>query len=207
MKQVTQPVLHMSRERIFSPRYLLLLGCLLLLSAGVQAVTSVNGMAEGGEHGVLQVTGALTQGSCRLDMQSANQIVDLGNTEMVALKRLGYRGTPVAVQLFLRDCQVSGGRQADAGTVEPSQSGVTVSFRGVQDADNSVLLKVVGASGFGLRLMDRRMRDVPLGSGGLVQPLNSDNSELTYYVVPERTRAPLIGGAYRAVVDFRLSYD
>ncbi|MFN1150110.1 fimbrial protein [Serratia liquefaciens] len=204
MKHASQP----ERYGIYSPRRrILLLGCLLLLSASVQAVTSVNGTVEGGEYGVLQVTGALTQGSCRLDMQSANQTVDLGNTEMVALKRFGYRGTPVAVQLFLRDCQVSGGRKTDAGTVEPSRSIVRVSFRGVQNADDSSLLKVFGASGFGLRLMDRQMRDIRLGSVGLAQPLNSDNSELTYYVVPERTRAPLIGGAYRAVVDFRLSYD
>jgi type 1 fimbria pilin len=30
---------------------------------------------------------------------------------------------------------------------------------------------------------------------------------LTYYVVPERTRAALAPGAFRASVDFRLNYD
>ncbi|MCK6964555.1 fimbrial protein [Enterobacter bugandensis] len=208
MKQLSQPVLHLLHEREYFPLcYKMLLGGLIMFSAGVQAVSSVNGRGEGGDHGVLQVTGMLTQGTCRLDMQSVNQSVDLGNTEMASLKRVGDRGTPVAVQLFLRDCQVRDGWQTNSSTVVPRQSVVTVSFSGLQNTDNPALLKVLGASGFGLHLMDRQMRDVHLGRAGNTQPLNPGNNELTYYVVPERTRAPLVEGAYRAVFDFRLSYD
>lgn len=206
MRQVSQPVCNLSRVRGYFPRrcHRILLGGLFLLSASVQAVNSVSGSLADSEHGVLQVTGVLTQGSCRLSMQSASQSVELGNTETASLKRVGDRGTPVAVQFFLRDCLVRDGRQTNTSTIEPWQTAVTVSFNGVQNVDNPALLKVLGASGFGLRLMDRQMRDI---RPGLAQLLNPGSSELTYYVVPERTRAPLIEGAYRAVVDFRLSYD
>jgi type 1 fimbria pilin len=187
-----------------------LLAGLVMLSAGAHAAQADNWNVEG-EHGVLRVSGALTEGACRLDMQSATQSVVLGNTETASLRRVGDRGAPVAVQLYLRDCLASGGRQTDVRTGARTRSSrqpvVTVTFRGVQDADNPALLKVRGASGLGMRLLDSEKRDVRLGSRGVPQYLNPYNSELTYYVVPERTRAPLMAGAYRAVVDFQLSYD
>lgn len=50
-------------------------------------------------------------------------------------------------------------------------------------------------------------RDVRLGSRGAPQYLTPGNSVLTYYVVPERTPAPLVAGAWHAVVNFGLNYD
>ena len=37
--------------------------------------------------------------------------------------------------------------------------------------------------------------------------LTPGQEALSYSVAPERTAAPLMAGAYRATVDFRLNYD
>ncbi|MGN7915781.1 fimbrial protein [Enterobacter sp. 22466] len=187
-----------------------ILGCLLLLSAGVQAQTPDNWDVEGA-HGVLNVNGVLTEGACRLDMQSAFQQVLLGATTANNLKAPGSQGTPVAVQFYLRDCLRSGGSQTDARTgsrvYDRLQPVVSVTFRGEADMNNPTLLSVQGTSGLALRLLDGEKRDVRLGSRGVPQYLTPGISVLTYYVVPERTSAPLVAGVYRAVVNVGLNYD
>ncbi|BFO09108.1 fimbrial protein [Serratia rubidaea] len=198
------------RKRVGRRRQRLALGSLLLMSVGGQAQTPDNWNVEGA-HGVLNVSGVLTEGACGLDMQSAWQQVRLGTTTANTLNALGRQGTPVAVQLYLRDCLRSGGSQMDirtgSRTYDRLQPVVSVTFRGMTDADNPGLLKVQGASGVALRLLDVERRDVRLGSRGVPHYLMPYDSVLTYYVVPERTIAPLVAGAYRAVVNFQLNYD
>lgn len=81
-----------------------------------------------------------------------------------------------------------------------------MAFRAVQDADNPRLVKVQGVAGLGLRLEDGRGQDVRLGGRGEPLLLTPGQNTLSYSVVPERTAASG-GGAYRATVDFSLSYD
>lgn len=182
---------------------------LVFLSTGVNAMPD-NWEVEG-ENGMLHVSGLLTEGACRLDMQSSIQEVSLGITSSVNLQQPGQRGTPVAFQLYLRDCLATGGDQTDwqtgSRTSDRLQPVVSVTFWGEGDTASPALLKVKGASGMGLRLLDDAHRDVRIGRRGAPLWLNPYNSELTYYVVPERTSEPLIAGAYQAVVDFRLNYD
>ncbi|WP_028127826.1 fimbrial protein [Serratia marcescens] len=56
-------------------------------------------------------------------------------------------------------------------------------------------------------LGNRHGHDVRLGSRGAPLALAVGQQALNYTVTPERTRAPLVPGAYAAVVDFQLSYD
>lgn len=164
-----------------------------------------------GAHGELHISGALAAGACRLDMTSLFQQVELGVIPTASLLRPGDRGVPVAVQLQLRDCLPVGGRQRDERsanlTWDSIQPVVSVSFAARADDDNPELVKARGASGLGLRLLDSQRRDVHLELRGTPQFLTPYNDQLTYYVVPERTRAPLVPGAFRASVDFRLNYD
>lgn len=164
-----------------------------------------------GAHGELHISGALSAGACRLDMTSLFQQVEMGVIPTAPLLRPGDQGEPVVVQLQLRDCLPVGGRQRDDYngnlTWDSIQPVVTVSFAARMDNDNPELVKASGASGLGLRLLDGQKRDVRLGSRGAPQFLTPYNDQLTYYVVPERTRAPLAPGAFRASVDFRLNYD
>ncbi|WP_164120378.1 fimbrial protein [Serratia marcescens] len=164
-----------------------------------------------GAHGVLHVRGELTESACRLEMASAYQAVSLGNTATAQLAQVGDRGVPVNVQLHLRDCLRTASNNRDVRTGNrvwsALQPAVSVSFIAPADADNPVLVKVRGAAGLGLRIADERGEDVRLGSRGAPLALAVGQQALNYTVTPERTRAPLLPGAYAAVVDFQLSYD
>ncbi|EMH4216656.1 type 1 fimbrial protein [Serratia marcescens] len=164
-----------------------------------------------GAHGVLHVRGELTESACRLEMASAYQAVSLGNTATAQLAQAGDRGVPVNVQLHLRDClrTASNNRDVRTGNLvwSAQQPAVSVSFIAPADADNPALVKVRGAAGLGLRIADEHGKDVRLGSRGAPLALAVGQQALNYTVTPERTRAPLLPGAYAAVVDFQLSYD
>lgn len=187
------------------------IAALALMSSVMPAQAAVDNWDVDGSYGELHITGALAAGACRLDMTSLFQQVDMGVLPAASLLHPGDQGVPVAVQLQLRDCLPVGGRQRDdrisSLTWDSIQPVVSVSFAARADDDNPALVKARGASGFGLRLLDSQRRDVRLGARGAPQWLTPYNDQLTYYVVPERTRAPLSPGAFRASVDFRLNYD
>ncbi|MBC3379049.1 type 1 fimbrial protein [Serratia fonticola] len=189
-------------------RYASVTGVVLatLLSPTVQAGT---GLIDG-EHGVLRVSGVLTESACRLEMTSVDQSVDMGDVGTGRLQRIGDRGTAVAVTLRLQDCLLSAANNRDSQgnlTWSTNQPAVSLTFIGVQDDNNPQLFMARGVSGMGLRLTDAARHDVVPGLSGQPQLLTPGNNELTYYIVPERTGAPLQAGAYLAHVNFRLSYE
>lgn len=186
------------------------LGTLLWLLPSAHSQVVDNWYTDGA-NGVLQVRGALTESACRLEMSSARQTVQLGETGTGRLQNVGDRGTPVAFELQLLDCLRSpaGSRGSRTGglTWAANQPAVTVSFSAPADADSPQLVQVQGVTGLALRMTDPLGQDVRLGSRGQPLFLTPGQNTLAYTVVPERTRAPLVAGAYSAAVDFRLSYD
>ncbi|OAH32769.1 fimbrial protein [Serratia marcescens] len=164
-----------------------------------------------GNTGRLWVSGALIESACRLEMTSVRQEVALGTTATGRLTRPGDTGTPVHVALRLTDCLHSPSNNLDRriGTRSwaPNQPAVSVSFLAPADADNPQLVKVDGAQGLGLRLRDSQGEDVRLGDRGRPLRLTPGQDTLDYTITPERTAATLAPGAWRAVVDFHLSYD
>ncbi|MEL5640079.1 fimbrial protein [Serratia ureilytica] len=176
------------------------------------AAKAVDNWEVEGANGVLYVSGALAESACRLEMDSARQDIVLGDIGTGRLAQLGDRGTPVKFELRLRDCQRGSAAVRDerngALNWALDQPAVRIGFTAPIDADNPQLVKVVGASGFGLRLLDSLGRDARLGSRGAplwIAPPGTD--VLTYTIAPERTSALLQSGAYQAIVDFNLSYD
>nr|WP_274851578.1 fimbrial protein [Serratia marcescens] len=164
-----------------------------------------------GNVGHLWVSGALTESACRLEMTSARQEVLLGTTATGSLTRPGATGVPVHVALRLTDCLRSPSDNLDVRTGNrswaPNQPAVSVSFVAPADMENPQLVRVAGAQGLGLRLRDNLGEDVRLGARGRPLRLTPGQDTLDYTITPERTAAPLVPGAYRAVVDFHLSYD
>ncbi|MGQ8775441.1 fimbrial protein [Serratia sp. NA_112.1] len=183
--------------------------CAMVLLLPVAAAAD-NWQVEGA-NGQLHVHGALSESACRLDMESADQAVYLGQTGTAQLASVGARGRPVTVQLRLQDCLRSAANNRDtrSGNLlwDAQQPAVSVSFMAPADADNPQLVRVAGASGLALRIADAQGRDVRLGGRGAPLLLAVGQNTLNYSVTPERTRAPLQAGAYSAHVDFRLSYD
>ncbi|WP_442108147.1 fimbrial protein [Pseudomonas sp. NUPR-001] len=158
-----------------------------------------------------QVTGTLLESACYLDPSSAYQALSLGDLSTARLVHLGDQGTPVALHLKLRGCiRSNGGRQDEQhGTlvwsaIEPVAA---LAFRAVADADTPELIKVMGAEGFGLRLLDVQGNDVRLGRIAPAWFVTPGNNQLTYYIRPERTAAPLRPGAFHASLNVNLVYD
>lgn len=182
---------------------------LVLLGAGSAALSSAADRTD--ISAFFQVTGSLLESACYLDPASTYQQLDLGELNTASLGKPGDQGKPMALQLRLQGCvRVNGGHQdAQSGalvwsSVEPV---LGVSFRAVNDADTPELVKVVGASGFGLRLTDVHGHDVRLGRQAPAWFLTPGDNQLTYYVRPERTAAPLMPGPFRASVNVNLAYD
>lgn len=188
-----------------------LVSFLVILSLQAASGETVDHWAADGSRGVLHVHGVLTESACRLEMTSAEQTVELGETGTGKLVHPGDRGTSVAVNIRLRDCLRSGSRSRDerTGNVlwDPVQPAATVGFLAPADADNPALISVRGASGLALRITDASQRDIRLGSRSMPLLLTPGQNVLTYYVAAERTRAPLVAGEYRAHVSFWLNYD
>lgn len=164
-----------------------------------------------GANGTLHIQGVLTESACRLEMNSARQDIWLGETGTAQLSFPGERASPVAFELRLTDCLRNSASQRDErtgarywATIQPT---VSVSFSAPADMDNPQLIRADGVSGLGLRLLDGNGHDVRLGSRGAPLFLAPGQDSLTYTVTTERTPAPLVAGAYRAAVDFQLSYN
>ncbi|RFS88285.1 fimbrial protein [Serratia marcescens] len=175
------------------------------------AANAVDNWEVDGANGVLHISGALTESACRLEMDSARQDLWLGEIATGRLAQPGDRGTPMAFELRLRDClrspPIVWDERTGAGYLTHDQLAVRVAFSAPADADNPQLVKATGVSGLGLRLLDAHGRDVRLGSRGEPLWLTPGSDTLSYTVAAERTAAPLNAGAYRAIVDFSLSYD
>ena len=158
-----------------------------------------------------QVIGRLLESSCYLDTSSGHQTLDLGDLSTAKLAKMGDQGRSVTLQLKLQGCVRSeGGRRDDRlGTLawSASEPVVTLTFSAVPDPDTPELIKVEGASGFGLRVQDVHGHDLYLGQTAPVWFATPGDSMLTYYIRPERTAAPLRPGAFRASLNVNLSYD
>lgn len=217
--QISQEALRLTpvRRRRYWREGLTIVALSVILASGVfiadpgVAHAQQDGWDVDGQHGELHVFGALTEGACRLDMESAWQDVDLGATPSSSLRRPGDEGTPVTFHLQLRDCGLLGGNQRDSHlndmTWDALQPVVSVSFSAMEDQDVPELVGLRGVSGVGLRLRDSEGRDVTLDEKATPHFVTPANDELIYTVTPERTKAPLTMGDYLAVVNFRLNYD
>ncbi|HEJ0318279.1 TPA: type 1 fimbrial protein [Klebsiella aerogenes] len=189
----------------------LLIPALLCLSTG--AIATADNWDVDGEHGKLNVSGQLTEAACRLDMTSAFQQVDLGNILVREFLKPGTQGQPMAFQLHLKDCLRTAGslRNNRTGnlTWSENQPVVSVAFMAPTDADTPELVRLdgQGVGGVGLRLLDAQHHPLSLGRWNRPHFLDPGQDDLTFYVLPERTTAPLGMGAFRATVDFHLNYE
>ncbi|MEX5592287.1 fimbrial protein [Pseudomonas orientalis] len=183
-------------------------GLLWALAMGAQAADEedVEGMS-----GMLNVLGSMHESPCSLEMTSLHQTVDLESVSTSQLQRPGDQATPKAFQLRFTDCLRTAGRIRNERTGNLTWSAyqpvLSVTFEAPADADDPRLVRVQGITGMGLQLTDALGRDVQLGSRGQPLFLPVGRNTQTWHVRPTRTAAPLTSGAFRAVVDFRLTYE
>lgn len=180
-----------------------------LLASGPVAADDV--VLADDEYGLLQVYGALTESTCRLVMNSAWQEVDMGTTATSELKKPGDQGPAVRLEYRLEDCfpSLASNREAWRGNLlwSHEQPSVSISFITPVEVLNPSLIRVSGTRGIALRLTDRYHHYVRLGNEGQPLLLEPGGNTLFYYITPERTSAPLVAGAWHALIHFRINYD
>ncbi|ELE9730705.1 type 1 fimbrial protein [Enterobacter kobei] len=186
----------------------MLSGMVMLATPGVSAV-SLDGVD--GEHGLLTITGELVDSPCRLSMDSRDQTVDLGTLDSSELSYLGARSRPVTVTVRLEGCLPASGRLYDEQTGQSmlgnNQPVVNVAFIAPSDVNNPALMKLDGVEGIALRVRDDHKRDVHFGSRSVPQLLAPGDNTLHWTIMAERVPGPLRPGPFRAVTDFKMSYD
>lgn len=186
---------------------------LILVSVGfasAQAI-AVDGANIDGLHGELHVHGTLTESACRLDMTSAWQDIDIGNTATGQLSKIGATGRPVSVTFRLQDCISEPSRLRDmrSGNLlwSPDEPSVTIRFTAQADRDNPSLIALHGVSGLALRMQDSQERDVRINENGAPLLLVPGRNELHYTLTPVRTAETLLAGAWSGRITLGLSYD
>lgn len=161
--------------------------------------------------GSLYVQGVLQENTCRMTMDSAWQEVDLGTTAHADVNLVGKASKPVTVNIYLHDRPELPNWSTNitpmTTMVSTLQPPYKARFTGVADDANPDLIKVVGASGIGLRLRDSRGQSVPLSRTGDVVLLNPGQNQVTFTLAAERTGAAFAPGPYHSVINFSMIYQ
>lgn len=164
-----------------------------------------------GDNGVLNVNGALTQGACNISTDSRWQTLDMGSISSGGLVWPGQRAPGRAFHLHLQDCVSHGiaeeARQTGEVVRVTDEPEMRISFISEVDINNPQLIAVRGADGFGLRLEDDHHHPVSINGRGEPFGLQEGSDGLTFWLIPERTRAAVHEGAWRSVINMRLSYE
>lgn len=164
-----------------------------------------------GHTGLLYVQGTLTEGTCRMSMESDWQEVDLGNTVLADIKTYGQTGHSTSIKIFLEDCPGQITNVTNSATLTQTRvAGGTIyqaRFIAVADETNPNLIKVKGASGIGLQLRDDQGREVKLSQRGYPILLAPGQNEVTFSLQPVRTRSEFVAGAYHAIINFSMIYQ
>jgi type 1 fimbria pilin len=181
---------------------------LTLVLAGAAVAADEKPLVDTGQ---LYVHGDLQENTCRMEMDSAWQEVDLGSTARAEVNLVGRAAKPVTVKLYLHDCPELGNWSTNitplTETVSTIQPPYRARFVAVSDASNPDLIAVTGASGIGLRLRDSRGKTMMLSRTGDTMLLNPGQDVVVFTLAPERTNAPFIAGPYHAVINFSLIYQ
>lgn len=161
--------------------------------------------------GALYVHGVLQDNTCRMDMDSAWQEVDLGASSRGDFNLVGKATRPVTVKIYLHDCpeMVSWSTNITPMTTTASslQPSYKARFTGVADTFNPELIKVTGASGIGLRLRDSQGKSVIPGRTGNALLLTPGQNQLTFTLAAERNGAVFTPGSYHSVINFSMIYE
>ncbi len=148
--------------------------------------------------GTVTFTGSIIDAPCSMDAESADQLVELGTISNSALQAENGTGssTPKFFHVKLDSCSVS-----TAKTVQTT-------FTGTVGANGH--LAVTGkAKGAGIVITDTDGKPLELGKPSAGRLLQSGNNDLQFgaYMQGDGDKDAIVPGEFRAVADFRLSYQ
>lgn len=148
--------------------------------------------------GTVTFTGSIIDAPCSIDAESADQIVELGSISNVALQADNGAGKsrPKNFQIKLTECSVATGKS------------VQTTFTGVEGVNGH--LAVSGqAKGAGIVLEDLDGKVLKLGSPSALAKLQNGDNQLQFsaYMQGDGDSKSIVPGDFKAVADFRLSYQ
>lgn len=170
---------------------------------------SVDNWNVDGQHGVVYVSGSLTESPCRLGMASSYQTVEMGNLDIGTLKQNG-QGSSVPFQIELEDCVDTPtkleNKRSGLSIWSMNQPAAKIRFLAPTAGNLPNVVKVNGAGGLGLLLTTAKGDLLSIGEASSPQWLSPNQNQLTFYVTPVQTGL-LQPGAYSALISFEMQYE
>lgn len=163
------------------------------------------------QSGIIEVNGVLTQSACRLDLSSSHQEIDLGMLGTGSFQKIGQFGTPVPLNISIKDCLISQTFKFDDFTkttmIDRYQPSVSFSFLSSVTSENHNFVAVTGSTGIGLAIKDPYDKIIRIGGKGEALLLQQNQDILKFTITPVRIDETLSTGKFHAIIFFYLKYD
>lgn len=195
-----------------------LISCFLLCFAGasianqnlLNQMSLVDGSDIDGQHGVIHVSGSLTESPCRLSMDSNNQSISIGNIPFSFFNNKN-EVKYVSFNIELLDCLETQSELENFQTGNmvwsSSQPAIKARFYAVTEPFFTDVIKVNGVEGIGLKLISDDGLVVSMGNDSPPILINPGQNILKYNIMPIRTSGPMTSGAFSALIAFEMLYD
>lgn len=172
---------------------ILTLGVVLGISIFPTAYATNNGS------GTVTMQGEIIDSACAIDMDSQEQIIDMGILPTGVIQQMGM-GPARNIDIYLVNCTLE---KADAAN--GYWNTLRMTFDGPRDGN---LFSVAGdAAGVGLYLEDANQYQVIPGEALPAQPITPPTMRLNYQLRLATNHRPLRPGNYQAMIRFKVDYE
>ena len=160
--------------------------------------------------GRVHIYGYLVETACRINMQSADQTISLGNVATADLKQIGSKARATPLMIELEDCVVTKtdmqNIKTGAVTWSNSQPGFKIRFLAPTVPTAPSLAQVSGKTGLGLEISNAQGVQIPMGEFSAPQLINYPQDHLLFQITPVRV-GTLEPSAFNSLISFELDYD
>lgn len=168
-------------------------------------------------HSVVHFQGSVYASPCVLELNTQEQVVDLGEINSRTFHRVGDRSSPVVFNVRLKDCQRGASRSFTNAMGEATQngkryyltgeSGVSLSIVGEPDFYNPDLVRISGdVKGAGLRVFSQEHENLMLNQPKASWVLKPGDNNITLNAALEATRQAVSAGSFSGLVRLKLEY-
>lgn len=168
-------------------------------------------------HSVVHFQGSVYASPCVLELNTQEQVVDLGEINSRTFHRVGDRSSPVVFTVRLKDCQRGASRSFTNAMGEATQngkryyltgeSGVSLSIVGEPDFYNPDLVRISGdVKGAGLRVFSQEHENLMLNQPKASWVLKPGDNNITLNAALEATRQAVSAGSFSGLVRLKLEY-
>ena len=173
----------------------------LLISSAPFPVASAASQGQG----IVTLEGQFVDSACALDADSAYQLIEMDPVPLGRLIRDGD-GDPHPFSLRLVACTLTRPDPESPGEYLPDWQHVRVTFEGLTDREGRSFAAQGSSQGVALHITDMQGRESIPGVPMPMTPVSAGDQALHYIVQLVGNNRPMVVGAHRAAVRFRLEY-